>query len=62
MADDQRTEVYDSVPDPRPDTIATPEGDNEQLPGQPLNANEPAVTVPRGSEPHSDQPIRDAQS
>jgi hypothetical protein len=62
MADGRRTEVYDSVPDQRPDTIATPEGDNEYGEDQPLPTDEPAITRPRGDEPHSKEPLRDAES
>lgn len=43
-----------------PDTLATPEGDNEQLPGAPLNPQEPAPMRPRGDEPHPPPPYRDA--
>ena len=56
-------EVNDSVPSRRPDTVATPEGDNEYLPDQPLPAaSEPIPERPRGNEPHPVQPIRPAQS
>lgn len=56
-------EVNDSVPDPRPDTIGTPEGDNEYLPDEPLPgaANIPTPDIPRGNEPHPSQPIRPAE-
>lgn len=57
------TEVPDSVPDQRSDAIATPEGDNEYMPDQPLTAGtEPVPTRPRGNEPHPEQPIRPAES
>lgn len=57
------TEVRDSVPSNRPDAVATPEGDNEYLPDQPLPAGtEPVPQRPRGNEPHPEQPIRPAQS
>lgn len=57
------TEVPDSVPSNIPDTVATPEGDNEYLPDQPLPpGTEPVPQRPRGNEPHPEQPIRPAQS
>jgi hypothetical protein len=57
----EKPEVESSVADELPDTIATPEGDNEYAPGQPLPAGtEPPVTRPRGDEPHSQQPERPA--
>ncbi len=43
-----------------PNTLATPEGDNEQLPDAPLNPNEPAPERPPGDEPHTELPLRDA--
>ena len=46
--------------DTRPDTIATPEGDNEYLPDQPLTPLIAPVERPRGDEPHSSLPFRDA--
>ena len=46
--------------DNEPNTLATPEGDNEELPDEPLSSNEPAAERPRGDEPHSKQPFRDA--
>ena len=49
------------VPGELPDTLATPEGDAEDLPGQPLNPA--AVTTPerpRGNEPHFTLPLRKA--
>lgn len=54
------TDPPDFVPDNEPDTLATPEGDNEDLPGQPLNPSEPPIERPRGNEPHSNQPLRKA--
>lgn len=59
--DDERPEVRTSVPDNAPDTIATPEGDNEYAPGQPLERNPPPVDRPRGDAPHSREPLRPAQ-
>ncbi len=44
----------------QPDTIATPEGDNEYAPDQPLAPDPPAITRPRGDEPHPSLPLRDA--
>ncbi|MBW4038530.1 MAG: hypothetical protein HIU91_06565 [Acidobacteria bacterium] len=40
--------------------IATPEGDNEGLPSQPLSPNEPTPLRPPGDEPHSTEPVRKA--
>jgi hypothetical protein len=40
-----------------PNTIATPEGDNELLPDEPLNPSTPAPTRPRGDQPHSSEPL-----
>ena len=54
------TEPLDSPEDNEPDTLATPEGDNEGLPDEPLTADEPVVERPRGDEPHSVEPLRDA--
>jgi hypothetical protein len=56
----QPTEPPDFVPDPRPNAVATPEGDNEQLPDQPLTGNMPTPERPRGDEPHSTMPLRKA--
>ncbi len=58
-------EVPDRVPsDNRPDFNATPEGDNEYLPDQPLpgpgNMPDPPQR-PRGNEPHPKEPIRPAE-
>jgi hypothetical protein len=45
-------------PDPNePDNIATPEGDNEYAPDQPLSPDPPAIERPRGDEPHSKEPL-----
>ena len=46
--------------DIRPDTIATPEGDNEFLPDQPLVPLNTDIERPRGDEPHSSLPFRNA--
>jgi hypothetical protein len=54
------TEPPDSPEDNEPDTLATPEGDNEGLPDEPLSPMSGNVERPRGDEPHSSQPIRDA--
>lgn len=51
------TEPPDSPDDNEPDTIATPEGDNEYLPGEPLPAVEPIPDRPRGDDPHSIEPL-----
>ena len=42
------------------DTVATPEGDNEYAPDQPLPSSEPTPERPRGNEPHPSLPIRPA--
>ena len=54
------TEPPDSPEDNEPDTLATPEGDNEGAPDQPLSPKPPAIERPRGDEPHSIEPLRDA--
>jgi hypothetical protein len=46
--------------DLRPNTIATPEGDNEYLPDEPLAPLEGDIVRPRGDEPHTSLPFRDA--
>ena len=46
--------------DNEPNAIATPEGDLELPPDQPLSPNEPTPTRPRGDEPHSIEPLRKA--
>lgn len=51
------TEPPDSPEDNEPDTIATPEGDNEYAPDQPLPLNEPVPERPRGDQPHSTEPL-----
>lgn len=51
----------DTVPDDLPGTLATPEGDGEHLPDQPLDpTSAPPLERPRGNEPHPTQPIRKA--
>lgn len=56
-------EVPDTVPDVRSDVEATPEGDNEYAPDQPLpgpgKMPDPPLR-PRGNEPHPDAEIRPA--
>jgi hypothetical protein len=54
------TDPLDFVPDNEPDTLATPEGDNEYTPDEPLSADAPTPERPRGNEPHYRQPIRKA--
>ena len=56
------TDPPDFVPDELPDTLATPEGDGEHLPDQPLNPTTILRNMerPRGNEPHYTQPIRKA--
>ena len=51
----------DAMDDDQPDTVATPEGDNEFPPDQPLPSSAPTPERPRGNEPHPQQPIRPAQ-
>ena len=55
-------EVKNTVADVRSDVEATPEGDNEFAPDQPLpGAGEtPPVQRPRGNEPHPKAEIRPA--
>jgi hypothetical protein len=55
------TEPAIFVGEDEPDTVATPEGDNEFQPDQPLPASTPVPERPRGNEPHPSQPIRPAQ-
>lgn len=55
------TDSPDFVPDRLPNDIATPEGDNEDLPGQPLTSVPDDIERPRGNEPHPSQPVRPAQ-
>jgi len=50
-------EPLDSPEDNEPDTIATPEGDSEYAPDQPLPPDEPVPERPRGDEPHSSEPL-----
>jgi hypothetical protein len=40
--------------------LATPEGDNEYLPDEPLTRGGPKAERPRGNEPHPGLPIRKA--
>lgn len=47
--------------DARPNTIGTPEGDNEYAPDQPLTPDPVKVERPRGNEPHPKMPLRPAQ-
>ena len=54
------TQPPDGPEDNEPDTIATPEGDNEFSPEQPLAPLDTDVERPRGDEPHFSQPIRPA--
>ena len=55
------TDPPDFVPEDEPDVLATPEGDGELPPDQPLQSGDvPPVERPRGNEPHYTQPIRKA--
>ena len=54
------TDPPDFVPDELPDTLATPEGDAENLPDQPLNPATSPLERPRGNEPHYNLPLRKA--
>jgi hypothetical protein len=58
---------FPDTPQPDPPTpdgpgtmIATPEGDNEFAPDQPLSSSPPTPTRPRGDEPHTALPLRPA--
>ena len=55
------TDPPDFVPEQTSDVLATPEGDAEHLPDEPLN---PAFVTtperPRGNEPHYTLPLRKA--
>jgi hypothetical protein len=44
-------------PDDDPETIATPEGDNEYLPDQPLTPDASTPVRPRGDQPHTVVPL-----
>lgn len=54
---DVPTQPPDSPEDNEPDTLATPEGDNEYTPEQPLTPVAPTPERPRGDEPHSSEPL-----
>jgi hypothetical protein len=55
------TDQPDFVPDEVSDVLATPEGDAELLPDQPLNpASVTTPERPRGNEPHYTLPLRKA--
>jgi hypothetical protein len=54
---EQPTQPPDSPEDNEPDTIATPEGDNEFARDQPLTPSVPVAERPRGDEPHTDEPL-----
>jgi hypothetical protein len=55
------TEQRDPLDDNELETIGTPEGDNEGLPGDaPLPADDLDIERPRGDEPHSTLPLRKA--
>jgi hypothetical protein len=54
------TDPPDGVPENEPDTLATPEGDNEDPLRAPLDPSEPTPERPRGNEPHFEQPLRKA--
>ena len=48
MADTKNdpTETSDTVPENAPDTIGTPEGDNEYPPDEPLTGTQPDIARP----------------
>lgn len=47
-----------SAPDELPpDTLATPEGDNEYTPAEPIAPDPPTPERPRGDQPHSVEPL-----
>lgn len=55
------TDPPDFVPDHEPDILATPEGDAESLPDEPLQLGAvPPIERPRGNEPHFNLPLRKA--
>lgn len=56
------TDPPDFVPDEEPDVpLATPEGDAEDLPDEPLNPDQTTeLERPRGNEPHYKLPLRKA--
>jgi hypothetical protein len=54
------TEPPDSPDDQEPDTLSTPEGDDEYPPDEPLPTSEPVPERPRGDEPHTIEPLRPA--
>ncbi len=56
------TDPPDFVPDDEPDVpLATPEGDAEYPPDQPLQPDAvPPIERPRGNEPHYTLPLRKA--
>ncbi|WP_263380484.1 hypothetical protein [Granulicella paludicola] len=47
---------HDQPPDDEPETISTPEGDNENPPDAPLSPRPDAALRPRGDAPHSKEP------
>jgi hypothetical protein len=49
--------VHATPADDTANTLATPEGDNEQPPDVPLSPAEPAPERPRGDQPHSVEPL-----
>jgi hypothetical protein len=55
------TEPPDWPEDDQPDAIATPEGDNELPPDEPLSRDPPTPERPRGDEPHSVEPLYPAE-
>lgn len=56
------TDPPDFVPDDEPDfPLATPEGDGDEPPDQPLDPSTiPPLERPRGNEPHYNLPLRKA--
>lgn len=55
------TDPPNVVPDHESDILATPEGDAEALPDQPLQLGAvPPIERPRGNEPHYTLPLRKA--
>ena len=59
--DNKPATTPDRIPAHSSDVIATPEGDNEFAPDEPLNPYPYPIERPRGNEPHFKQPIRPAQ-
>jgi hypothetical protein len=51
------TQPTDLPEENEPDTVATPEGDNEYAPEQPLSPAAPTPERLRGDDPHTNEPL-----